>query len=99
MISFDRLAFSAYLLINLWTIDDILYNTYVQIIGKELFSVLREKWGAEFDSFIAEKVVALPGDVTFENLLGMSEPRLMAELCNETQIIVNSAATTNFDER
>ncbi|CAB4313725.1 unnamed protein product [Prunus armeniaca] len=35
-----------------------------QIIGKELFRVLREKWGAGFDSFIAKKVVAVPGDVT-----------------------------------
>ncbi|KAK9901493.1 hypothetical protein M0R45_002069 [Rubus argutus] len=69
-----------------------------EIIGKELFRVLREKWGADFDSFISEKVVALPGDVTFENL-GVKEPSLIEELCNEIQIILNSAATTNFDER
>ncbi|XP_040362910.1 fatty acyl-CoA reductase 1 isoform X2 [Rosa chinensis] len=70
----------------------------MQIIGKELFRVLREKWRTDFDSFISEKVVALPGDVTFENL-GVKEPRLMEELYNEIQIIFNSAATTNFDER
>lgn len=63
-----------------------------------MFRVLREKWGADFDSFISEKVVALPGDVTFENL-GVKEPSLIEELCNEIQIILNSAATTNFDER
>ena len=63
-----------------------------------MFRVLRQKWGTDFDSFISEKVVALPGDVTIENL-GVSEPRLMEELCSEIQIIFNSAATTNFDER
>ncbi|CAN6557198.1 unnamed protein product [Malus baccata var. baccata] len=39
-----------------------------EIIGKALFKVLREKLGADFDSFISEKVVAVPGDVTSENL-------------------------------
>ncbi|PQP93174.1 fatty acyl-CoA reductase 3-like [Prunus yedoensis var. nudiflora] len=39
-----------------------------QIIGKELFRVLKDKWGTDFDSFIAEKVVAVAGDVTFDDL-------------------------------
>ncbi|XP_050370507.1 alcohol-forming fatty acyl-CoA reductase-like [Argentina anserina] len=87
-----------YLLIRASDIKSATKRIHDEIIGKQLFRVLREKRGADFDSFIFEKVVALPGDVTFENL-GVSEPRLMEELCNEIQIIVNSAATTNFDER
>ncbi|XP_004291622.1 PREDICTED: fatty acyl-CoA reductase 3-like [Fragaria vesca subsp. vesca] len=65
-----------------------------EIIGKELFRVLKEKRGADFDSFISEKVVALPGDVTSENL-GVKDLKVY----NEIQIIFNCAATTNFDER
>ncbi|TQE11371.1 hypothetical protein C1H46_002934 [Malus baccata] len=65
---------------------------------KELFRVLKEKLGPDFDSFISEKVVAIPGDVTSENL-GVKEFQLREEMCNEIQIILNFAATTNFDER
>lgn len=59
-----------------------------------MFRVLKEKRGADFDSFISEKVVALPGDVTSENL-GVKDLKVY----NEIQIIFNCAATTNFDER
>ncbi|CAL2265002.1 unnamed protein product [Prunus armeniaca] len=69
-----------------------------QIIGKELFRVLKDKWGTNFDSFIAEKVVAVPGDVTFDDL-GVKEIKLREEMCNGIEIILNSAGTTNFDER
>lgn len=88
-----------YLLIRASDAKSATQRMHDEIIEKELFRVLREKWGAvDFDSFISEKVVALPGDVTFENL-GVKEPSLIEELCNEIQIILNSAATTNFDER
>ncbi|KAL6182146.1 hypothetical protein ACLB2K_043569 [Fragaria x ananassa] len=69
-----------------------------EITGKELFKVLKEKWGADFDSFILEKVVALPGDVRFEDL-GVKPVKLKEEICNEVQIILNSAAITTFEER
>ncbi|KAH0996839.1 hypothetical protein GBA52_020703 [Prunus armeniaca] len=75
-----------------------LQNKTILIIGKELFRVLREKWGAEFDSFMAKKVVAVPGDVTFDDL-GVKEFRLREEMCTDIEIILNSAGTTNFDER
>lgn len=77
---------------------DLLCVLSIKIIGKELFSVLREKWGTDFDSFISNKLVALAGDVTSENL-GVSEFTLMEEMCHEIQIIFHSAAATNFDER
>lgn len=75
-----------------------LYDLNIKIIGKELFKVLREKWGADFDFFISQKIVAVPGDVSYENL-GVNEVTLMEQMCNEIQIIVNSAANTKFDER
>ncbi|KAB2606514.1 alcohol-forming fatty acyl-CoA reductase-like [Pyrus ussuriensis x Pyrus communis] len=70
----------------------------LRIIGKALFKVLREKLGADFDSFISEKVVAVPGDVTCENL-GVQDFKLREEMFTEIQIILNSATTTSFDER
>lgn len=69
-----------------------------EIIGKELFRVLREKYSEDFYSFISEKVVAIPGDVTSQNL-GLKELEQMEQICNEIHIIFNCAATTNFDER
>ncbi|XP_062015477.1 fatty acyl-CoA reductase 3-like [Rosa rugosa] len=69
-----------------------------EIIGKELFRVLREKCGADFESFISEKVVALPGDVSSENL-GIKELKQREQMCSEIEIVFNCAATTNFDER
>ncbi|KAL6129267.1 hypothetical protein ACLB2K_072620 [Fragaria x ananassa] len=68
-----------------------------EIIGKELFKILREKWGTDFDYFVSQKVVALSGDVSSENL-GLNEV-ILEQVCSETQIIINSAANTNFDER
>jgi fatty acyl-CoA reductase len=68
-----------------------------QIIGKELFSVLREEHGADFRSFIEEKVSPLAGDMIHENL-GLESTRAK-QLFEEIDIIVNGAATTNFYER
>ncbi|RXI06596.1 hypothetical protein DVH24_025732 [Malus domestica] len=80
----------------------------VQPDVKKLYLLLRaldinsanglEKMGAHFDSSLSEKVVAVPGDVTFENL-GVKDLKLREEMFYEIQIIINSAATTNFDER
>ena len=63
-----------------------------------MFSVLRDKWGTDFGSFISEKVVAVAGDVSLANL-GLNEENVEKEISKEIDIIVNVAATTNFDER
>uniref|UniRef100_A0A0A9E3P2 Fatty acyl-CoA reductase n=1 Tax=Arundo donax TaxID=35708 RepID=A0A0A9E3P2_ARUDO len=68
-----------------------------EVIGTELFGLLREKHGEGFQQFINEKVVALAGDIISENL-GLEAPRL-EELAKEIDVIVNIAATTNFYER
>ncbi|RZB74990.1 Alcohol-forming fatty acyl-CoA reductase, partial [Glycine soja] len=34
-----------------------------EVIGKDLFKLLREMWRADFGSFISEKVLAIVGDV------------------------------------
>ncbi|KAL6593033.1 hypothetical protein ACP70R_049119 [Stipagrostis hirtigluma subsp. patula] len=68
-----------------------------EVIGKELFGVLREKHGKGFQSFIEEKVVPLAGDIVCENF-GVEGAQLR-EMTQELNIIVNGAATTNFYER
>jgi alcohol-forming fatty acyl-CoA reductase len=67
------------------------------VIGKEIFSVLKEQHGREYSKFMEEKISAVAGDVIFENL-GI-ECCQVENLFNEIDVIVNSAATTNFYER
>ncbi|VVA32946.1 PREDICTED: fatty [Prunus dulcis] len=87
-----------YLLLRASNTNSATNRMHNEILGKELFRVLRDKHGADFDSFVSQKVVAVAGDVTSENL-GVKDFKLTEEMCNETEIILNSAATTNFDER
>ncbi|KAE9461346.1 hypothetical protein C3L33_06748, partial [Rhododendron williamsianum] len=66
--------------------------------NEDLFRVLKEKLGENLNPFISEKVTLVPGDITFENL-GVNDPNLVEEMWKEVDIVVNLAATTNFDER
>nr|CAB3483801.1 unnamed protein product [Digitaria exilis] len=69
-----------------------------EVIDTELFGLLREKHGSKgFQQLMEEKVVALAGDIIYENL-GLETPVLEA-LAKEIDVIVNIAATTNFYER
>ena len=58
----------------------------------------RAEKGANFDSFISEKVVAVVGNVSLE-MLGVKDVKRSEEMLKEIDIIVHSAATTKFDER
>lgn len=69
-----------------------------EIIETELFRVLREKWGERFVSFISERVVSVSGDVSHKNL-GIEDYDLREKMYKEIDVIVNSAATTNFFDR
>ncbi|TVU09008.1 hypothetical protein EJB05_42444 [Eragrostis curvula] len=68
-----------------------------EVIGTELFNLLRERNGKRFQEFVGEKVDALAGDIISENL-GLEDP-MVEELAKDIDIIVNIAATTNFYER
>lgn len=63
-----------------------------------MFKLLKENHGAKFNSFISEKVTMVPGDISQENF-NLKDSNLLQELYNKTDVIVNLAATTNFDER
>ena len=68
------------------------------MIEKDIFRVLRNNLGANLESFIFERVTPIPGDISDENF-GIKDSILIEEMWNEIEIVLNSAATTNFDER
>ncbi|MED6152902.1 hypothetical protein PIB30_096394, partial [Stylosanthes scabra] len=67
------------------------------ITGKELFRLLKEKLGPRFTSFVSGKLVAVPGDISQENL--NLKNIFEEEIYNQTDVVVNVAGTTRFDER
>ncbi|WJX68164.1 factor arrest protein 3 [Trifolium repens] len=69
-----------------------------EIVGKDLFKLLKENQGAKFNSFVFEKITLVPGDISQESL-NLNDSILEEEICNQTDVIVNLAATTKFDER
>ncbi|GMH11123.1 hypothetical protein Nepgr_012964 [Nepenthes gracilis] len=69
-----------------------------EVIGKDLFRVLKQKMGRNFSSFISEKITVVPGDISHEDL-AIKDPNLIEEMKRDIDVIVNLAATTNFDER
>ncbi|KAI4313523.1 hypothetical protein L6164_026497 [Bauhinia variegata] len=71
---------------------------YLLIIGKDLFRALRDELGDHFGSFISEKVIAVAGDVSLENL-GIKDVDLRKDMLEEIDIVLHSAASTKFDER
>lgn len=71
------------------------FNT--EVMGKELFKVVREKYGAKLESVIQEKVSVLSGDIT-RDWMGLESPTL-EKLFGEVNVVINLAANTNFDER
>ncbi|KAL2557407.1 Fatty acyl-CoA reductase [Forsythia ovata] len=69
-----------------------------EVISKDLFGVLKEKRGANLSAFILEKVTIVPGDITCDNLR-IDDLKLSLEISTEIDVVINLAATTNFDER
>ncbi|XP_028549342.1 fatty acyl-CoA reductase 8-like [Dendrobium catenatum] len=69
-----------------------------EVFAKELFDVLKEKHGLDFDSFISKTVYSVAGDIMYENL-GIEDYNLREMLWEEIDIVVNVAATTKFYER
>lgn len=62
-----------------------------------MFKVLREKWGSDFDSFVSEKIIAVAGDASYENL-GLAADQI-EEMYENIDIVINVAAATKFKER
>ncbi|XP_074267641.1 alcohol-forming fatty acyl-CoA reductase-like [Silene latifolia] len=69
-----------------------------EVIGKELFRILKETWRDNFESFISEKIAPVAGDTSSENL-GVVDDHLKMQMFKDVDIVINVAATTKFDER
>lgn len=67
------------------------YAFHDQILDKEVFSVLKEKHGSGFQSFVRSKLQPVGGDIGHENL-GIRDPDQRQNLFEEVQIIVHVAA-------
>ncbi|XVE59545.1 hypothetical protein DITRI_Ditri05aG0054400 [Diplodiscus trichospermus] len=87
-----------YLLLRAADHKSAMQRLHNEIIGKDLFRVLKEKCGKIFTSFISEKITLIPGDISHEDL-GVKDSNLVQEMWKEVDVVVNLAATTNFDER
>ncbi|XP_042493651.1 fatty acyl-CoA reductase 3-like [Macadamia integrifolia] len=87
-----------FLLLRASDTNSALQRLHDEVIGKEVFKVLRDKYGDGLDSYISEKLIPVAGDIGSENL-GVVDYSLREEMCREIDIIFNSAALTDFDER
>ncbi|GLJ37419.1 hypothetical protein SUGI_0760090 [Cryptomeria japonica] len=68
-----------------------------EVISRPLFGLLRERYkGERYQEFMARKLVPVVGDVAL-NDLGIKES-IRDELFVRVEILINSAATTNFHE-
>ncbi|GAY69149.1 hypothetical protein CUMW_269820 [Citrus unshiu] len=87
-----------YLLIRAGDDKSAKQRMFRDVIEKDLFRVLRDTWGDSLDSFILEKVVAVPGDISYEDL-GIKNSNLKEEMYRQIDLVINVAAITKFDER
>ncbi|CAH1429769.1 unnamed protein product [Lactuca virosa] len=72
------------------------FNT--EVVAKDLFKVLKEKYHTKLQNFLSEKVILVPGDITCENL-GVKDSCLKEDMWRDVEVVVNSAASTDFYER
>lgn len=88
-----------YLLVRASDAKSALQRFNNEAVAKELFKVLKEKHGTDdLEKFLGEKVSPVAGDITCEDL-GIHDSTLKAEMWRHVDVVVNAAATTNFDER
>ncbi|CAH9093396.1 unnamed protein product [Cuscuta europaea] len=69
------------------------FNT--EVMDSELFRVVKQKYGEKFKALVEKKVSPVAGDISLKEL-GIEN---VEQLWGELDIIINSAATTVFDER
>ncbi|KAM3198480.1 hypothetical protein ACQJBY_073554 [Aegilops geniculata] len=86
-----------FLLIRDSDVESAMLRIQNEIIGREIFQVLKEKHGVGFHHFVKEKIFPLVGDIMHEDF-GLDTSKLR-EVSKEIDIIVNGAATTKFSER
>ncbi|XBI05561.1 hypothetical protein VPH35_133717 [Triticum aestivum] len=73
------------------------HRVLTEVVATKLFDVLRTKHGADFNSFIKNKIYPLPGDITKETCALRNS--MVEQISKEIHVIVSVAATTSFYER
>ena len=68
-----------------------------EILCSNLFKCLQSHHGEEYEAFMEQKITPVLGDMTKE-MLGM-DPLTFTFLATRIDIIINSSATTGFDEQ
>lgn len=68
-----------------------------EIINTEIFKCLRQMHGKSYESFMLSKLIPVAGNVCESNL-GLDE-NSASMIAKDVDVIVNSAANTNFHER
>ncbi|KAK6119897.1 hypothetical protein DH2020_046371 [Rehmannia glutinosa] len=86
-----------YLVLRAADYESALHRFNTEVMAKDLFMVVKEKYGAKLNSIIQEKITIVAGDIA-RDCLGL-EGSTLEELYQEVEIVLNLAATTNFDER
>ncbi|KAJ3693174.1 hypothetical protein LUZ60_008654 [Juncus effusus] len=68
-----------------------------EIVNTELFKILREMHGDNYEDFMLRKIIPVVGDLRETNI-GI-QPEIIDEILEVVDIIVDSAANIKFDER
>jgi long-chain acyl-CoA synthetase len=68
-----------------------------EVLKSSIFDRLKSDLGPGFDGFVEERIAVVNGDLTDERL-GVSDDDYR-RLCDEVEVLINSAAVVNFDER
>ncbi|CAI9262922.1 unnamed protein product [Lactuca saligna] len=87
-----------YLLVRATDSMSALRRFQTEAVEKDLFKVMKEKYHTNLQSFLSEKVILVPGDITCENL-GIKDSCLKEDMWRDVEVVVNTAASTNFFER
>ncbi|XAR54294.1 Long-chain-fatty-acyl-CoA reductase [Bertholletia excelsa] len=86
-----------FLLIKAKDREEAVERLKTEIMNSELFKCLKQIHGKSYDAFLLSKLVPVVGDVADTNL-GM-ESIVSKEISEAVDVIINSAANTNFFER
>ncbi|KAL7596243.1 alcohol-forming fatty acyl-CoA reductase [Lactuca sativa] len=87
-----------YLLIRAPDTESALQRFNTEAVAKDLFKLLKETHGENLQKFLSEKVTPVAGDITYEDM-GIQDSTLKEEMWRDIDVVVNVAASTNFDER
>lgn len=59
---------------------------------------MKERLGSDLYTHLSKRVIPVAGDITHENM-GVKDSAILEEMWRQVDVVVNIAATTNFDER